>query len=124
MNLRSARIFVRDLAEAHRFYAGLLALPLRAGGLPSRFCVYAAGACELIVEPVAADAPPDEQALVGRFTGLSFTVADIDATHRQLAARGVQFIGLPELQPWGGTLATLVDPAGNGLQLVQPPRPV
>ena len=26
-----------------------------------------------------------------------------------------------DLEPWGGTLATLRDPAGNEIQLVQPP---
>ena len=63
--------------------------------------------------------PSDEQALVGRFTGLSFTVPDIHAKHRELVDRGVHFTGQPELQFWGGTLATLRDPAGNELQLVE-----
>jgi predicted enzyme related to lactoylglutathione lyase len=121
MNLSSARVFVKDLSAAHSFYAQALGLPLRAGGPEAGFCVYAAGNCQLVVESVASDAPVEDQALVGRFTGLSFTVQDIDAQHRRLVSRGVIFTSLPERQPWGGTLATLLDPAGNGLQLVQHP---
>jgi uncharacterized glyoxalase superfamily protein PhnB len=39
----------------------------------------------------------------------------------ELSALGVAFTGLPEQQDWGGILATLRDPAGNELQLVQQP---
>jgi uncharacterized glyoxalase superfamily protein PhnB len=73
----------------------------------------------LVVEAVATDAPQDEEVLVGRFTGLSFTVTDIQAEFSNLVSRGVVFTGSPERQAWGGTLATLRDPAGNELQLVQ-----
>jgi uncharacterized glyoxalase superfamily protein PhnB len=58
---------------------------------------------------------------VGRFTGLSFAVEDIAATHARLVAADVPFAGPPQKQFWGGTLATLTDPAGNQLQLVQYP---
>jgi uncharacterized glyoxalase superfamily protein PhnB len=76
---------------------------------------------ELVVESVAADAPEEERILVGRFTGLSFTVQDIEARYRELLALGVPFTGLPEKQMWGGTLATFQDPSGNELQMVQRP---
>jgi len=65
----------------------------------------------------AADAPPDDLQLVGRFTGLSFEVADIDAVYDTLRGRGVVFAASPERQGWGGTVATLRDPAGNELQI-------
>jgi catechol 2,3-dioxygenase-like lactoylglutathione lyase family enzyme len=123
MNLNTVRIFVRDLPQAEAFYKEQLSLPLQAGGSPMGFCVFGAGACTLVVEPVAADAPPEDQDLVGRFSGLSFTVADIAATYDALRARGVEFTEPPERQTWGGTLATLRDPAGNRLQLVQLPSP-
>jgi len=38
-----------------------------------------------------------------------------------LSSRGVAFTGLPERQFWGGTLATLRDPAGNEIQICQQP---
>lgn len=121
MQLRTARIFVRDLPGASRFYEEVLGLPLKAEGSEQGFCVFDAGAMRLVVERVDADAPAEDQVLAGRFTGLSFDVADIQSKFRELSALGVAFSGLPERQEWGGILATLRDPAGNELQLVQQP---
>jgi catechol 2,3-dioxygenase-like lactoylglutathione lyase family enzyme len=120
----SAQIHSGNLREKGflaAWHTGTLGLPVQAGGPAAGYSVFGAGNCQLVVEPVP-DAPADEQFLVGRFTGLSFTVPDIHAKHRELQARGVQFTGEPELQFWGGTLATLRDPAGNELQLVQVPH--
>jgi len=121
MKLNAARLFVRDLAAARHFYAEQLGLPLQVDGLAQGFCVFTTGAVRLVVESVPADAPADEQGLVGRLSGLSFEVADIVATHQALLARGVPFSGVPEQQAWGGMLATLHDPDGNALQLCQYP---
>lgn len=121
MQLAAARLFVRELAPAQQFYQQILGFKLKAGAAADGFCVFAAGAVDLVVEAVAALAPADEQALVGRFSGLSFVVADVHARHAELFAAGVTFTGAPEKQFWGGWLATLVDPAGNQLQLIQYP---
>lgn len=121
MELSGARLFVRDLAAASRFYAQQLGLPLRAESPELGYAVFAAGAVSLVLERVGADAPEDEQILVGRFSGLSFAVPDIAASYRRLGELGVRFDGPPETQAWGGILATLFDPAGNALQLVQLP---
>lgn len=121
MQLNTARVFVKDIAAAKAFYAQALALPLKADGEPHGYCVFQSGGTELVVESVSHDAPDEEQVLVGRFTGLSFPVADIQSTYDQLRARGVAFSGQPERQAWGGTLATFRDPSGNELQIVQQP---
>jgi predicted enzyme related to lactoylglutathione lyase len=121
MQLAAARLFVRDLAPAQRFYQQVLGFTLKSGTATEGYLVFAAGTAELIVEVVAEDAPADEQALVGRFSGLSFVVTDIRARHAEWGAAGVPFCGAPEQQFWGGWLATLLDPAGNQLQLVQYP---
>ncbi len=121
MNLNTARVFVRDIHRAKAFYGQVLGLRLRADGAAQGHLVFDAGNCELVVEAVPADAPADEQARVGRYTGLSFRVDDVHASHRTLTARGVSFRGLPQRQSWGGTLATLRDPEGNELQIVQRP---
>lgn len=121
MNLNTARIFVRDMARAREFYGQKLGLRITAENLAAGYCVFDAGNCELVVESVAADAPAEEQALVGRFTGLSFRVPSIHVAHQDLIARGVIFTSAPELQHWGGTLATLRDPDGNEMQIVQRP---
>jgi predicted enzyme related to lactoylglutathione lyase len=54
---------------------------------------------------------------------VNFDVVDIAATHRELTARGVTFVRPPEREPWGGFVATLHDPDGNTLQLLQLPEP-
>lgn len=121
MELNTARVFVSDIAAAKLFYLNKLGLPLKADGSKHGYCVFKAGSTELVVEAVAEDAPEEDRLLVGRFTGLSFTVQDAAKKHRQLVALGVPFTGAPEKQFWGGILATLQDPSGNELQIVQQP---
>lgn len=118
MNLNTARVFVRDLSRARAFYGQKLGLRVQAESLAQGYCVFNAGQCELVVETVAADAPQAEQALVGRFTGLSFLVPSVHVAHSDLVAKGVVFTGAPERQSWGGTLATFRDPDGNEFQVV------
>jgi catechol 2,3-dioxygenase-like lactoylglutathione lyase family enzyme len=121
LKLAAARVFVRNLEEASEFYENTLGLRVGARGPEADYVVFEAQTCDLIVERVRLDAPQDEQILVGRFTGLSFDVKNITALCRELASKGVQFTGQPEKQSWGGTLATLSDPAGNQLQFVEYP---
>jgi catechol 2,3-dioxygenase-like lactoylglutathione lyase family enzyme len=122
MELSAIRLFVRELEAAGHFYGSVLGLARVAGDARSGWLVFDLGGPQLVVEAVAEDAPPEEQALVGRFTGLSLAVDDIECCYEQLRARGVSFDGAPERQAWGGMLATLRDPAGNQLQLVQTPN--
>ena len=46
-------------------------------------------------------------------------VDDIHAEAQRLAAAGVEFIRQPEQESWGGWVATIKDPDGNVLQLLQ-----
>jgi catechol 2,3-dioxygenase-like lactoylglutathione lyase family enzyme len=121
MRLATARVFVRDLTEADHFYGEVLGLTRTAGEPSIGFCVDETGGFSLVVESVPDDAPDEDQELVGRFTGLSFDVDDVQREHDALVARGVRFVEHPERQSWGGTLATFVDPAGNALQIVEQP---
>lgn len=120
MRLAAARIFVSDLSPAIGFYTTLLGPPT-AVDPGTAYAVFNANIADIVVETVPADAPPDDLALVGRFTGMSFVVDDIDDAYERLQASGVRFTGGPELQAWGGRLATCIDPSGNELQLVQYP---
>lgn len=121
VKLSAARVRVRSHSEAQAFYGTTLSLPLLDGGAVQGYCVFGADRTQLIVEPVAEDASAEDQALVGRFTGLSFAVPSVSEAYSARAAAGVTFTGAPERQPWGGGLATFKDPAGNRLQLVQAP---
>lgn len=119
MKIAALRVFVDDLAAARDFYAGALGLPLREDGSRYGWCVFDGGGVSLILESVAREAAPDDRALVGRFVGVSFEVRDVEAHYARLCGMGVRFTGAPAQQPWGGVLATLADPSGNLIQLVQ-----
>jgi predicted enzyme related to lactoylglutathione lyase len=49
---------------------------------------------------------------IGGFFNASFACDDVEATHRQLGERGVEFETPPTKQPWG-TYAVFRDPDGN-----------
>ena len=106
MKLNTARIFVRDLEAAQSFYRDALGLTLRGGNPRIGYCVFDSGGAQLVVESVPDEAPAAERDLVGRFTGLSFSVEDIAAMYERLLSLRVRFTGAPETQAWGGILAT------------------
>lgn len=56
--------------------------------------------------------PEGHEDRIGSFFNGSFGCDDVDYTYRQLSARGVEFEGPPEKQPWG-TYAKFRDPDGN-----------
>lgn len=49
-------------------------------------------------------------------------VGDIHSAYRDLSASGVEFVRKPEHEHWGGWIATIRDPDGNLLQLLQQPE--
>lgn len=120
MRIAAVRVFVRDLDRCVDFYGAFLgAGPTALGG---GWAVFDVG-CDLVVESVA-ESDEEHRGLVGRFTGVSFVVEDVAATCASLRDRGVEIVGEPELQSWGGVLAAVADPDRNTVQLVQYPRPV
>ncbi|MFY7973412.1 MAG: VOC family protein [Rubrivivax sp.] len=123
MKVAAVRLFFDDLAAAVPFYARTLGLPLKFGAAEDGFAVFDGGGVDLVLEFVPDNAPEDERVLVSRFTGISLKVDDVQAEYRRLLDAGTRFDGVPEEQAWGGWLATLVDPGGNQLQLVQYPTP-
>lgn len=118
--LAAVRVCTRDLLASRAFYADALGLVETSAA--EGWVVFDAGrGVQLIVE-VADTAEPDADELApGRFTGLSFSVDDAARVCEALTAVGVQIVGHPERQPWGGTLAHIADPDGNVLTLVQAP---
>jgi predicted enzyme related to lactoylglutathione lyase len=85
------------------------------------------GAVQVVLEqvrPAAGVAGDDDDAgLVGRFAGVSFSVEDAQRACDRLTALGVEIVGPPRRQPWGGTLAHIADPDHNVLTLVEYPPP-
>ena len=116
--IAAIRIFVFDLEAARKFYEETLGLAGRSDG--EDYSTFNLGDVRLIIEPVA---PTSDYALrVGRFTGFSFDVADVNAAYEHLKGRGVAFLDPPEKQPWGGILAHFEDPDENILTIVQEPK--
>jgi predicted enzyme related to lactoylglutathione lyase len=116
--IASIRVFVFDLGAARKFYEVTLGLAGRTDG--EDYSTFTLGDVRLIIEPVE---PTSEYALlVGRFTGFSFEVADVNAAYEDLKGRGVAFLDPPETQPWGGILAHFEDPDENVLTIVQEPK--
>ena len=54
---------------------------------------------------------PDRD-IIGRFFYGALACDDVEATHRQLSGRGVEFTAPPTREPWG-TYAKFKDPDGN-----------
>jgi predicted enzyme related to lactoylglutathione lyase len=53
---------------------------------------------------------------------VNLNVGDIRAVHSDLAGRGVAFVRAPEREHWGGWVASLRDPDGNLIQLLEQPQ--
>jgi predicted enzyme related to lactoylglutathione lyase len=56
--------------------------------------------------------PEGQEDRIGSFFNGALACDDVEATHRQLSERGVEFASPPQKQPWG-TFATFRDPDGN-----------
>lgn len=110
------RVFVRDWERALRFYTETLGMGLSFRGDDMGWAQLDTGPAQLALE--RADDEALREGLVGRYVGVSLQVPDIEKTYETLRERGVDFLGPPELQPWGGMLAHLRDPDGNVLTLL------
>jgi predicted enzyme related to lactoylglutathione lyase len=111
-------VFTSDLARAVGFYRDTLGFPLELQHAEFGYASFRPEGLRLGIAQVDAD-DPQARALVGRHTGIGLGVPDLDAAHRELAAKGVRFPSPPAKQPWGGYMAVLADPDGNLLYLDQ-----
>jgi predicted enzyme related to lactoylglutathione lyase len=116
--ISAVRVFVFDLAAARKFYAETLGLSILSDG--EGYSTFALGDARLIVEVVQRSS--EYALLVGRFSGISLGVDDIEQAYEDLQARGVSFLDPPEQQPWGGIVAHFEDSDENILTIVQYPE--
>lgn len=113
VHLSYVNIFVRDLSRAVRFYGETLGFEVLFEDADFGYASFQTGPVRLAV------ATTDDEALVGRHTGIGFAVDDVIAAHQALAEKGVEFSSPPQKQPWGGFMAMLLDPDGNSFYLDQ-----
>lgn len=110
-------IWTEQFEELLCFYRDVLELPLR--GAKPGFANFEWGGFRL---SVAAHDDVQGQSRDPLRVMVNFAVDDIFAAHRRLTESGVAFSRCPEQERWGGWVATLADPDGNTLQLLQLPR--
>ena len=115
-----------DLARSVAFYE---TLGFSEAYRNDRGVMLAAGTVQLFLFATRqSDAPPvdRELGLFGNPPGIdhiSFAVSDVDALYARLRQAGVVFGGPPEDQSWGARMASLKDPDGNNLYLLQRLQP-
>jgi len=115
MQIDYVNVFVSDLDQAVDFYQESLGLVLQFSESQLGYASFDAGPVRLGIA-VADDA---QQALIGRHTGIGFTVNNLQQDYERLAALGVTFSMLPTKQSWGGFMAMFNDPDGNLFYLDQ-----
>lgn len=107
----------RDFAASLRFYEEQLGLhrAREFGQAPHRGVVFHLGTCELELSEAAG--PGDPVAGVRLWLQVPHLRRTVDA----LDAAGVEVAAAPELKPWGLHEATVVDPDGLPLVLIEVP---
>ena len=113
VTMKNVVIFVTDLARAKAFYADLLGLPL--AGQSEMLMEFFPGATTTL--GVALALQDEARSLVGRHTGITITVDEIEALCEVLTAAGARFVEPLESSPWG-KMAVVADQDGNQLALV------
>ena len=115
-SIRQIATTVQDVERAVAFYRDRLGLPLLFQAPPKLAFFDCAGVRLMLAEP-----SPGEE-VHGRASVLYFRVDDIQAAHRALTDRGVEFRGaphviakMPDHELW---LAEFRDPDGNALALM------
>ena len=115
-NVRSVGIYVSDQQRALDFFTEALGCEVLAdmpmGEEP--------GSTRWIEVRVPGDdtklvlfTPEGQEDRIGSFSNVIFQCDDIERTHEELSARGVEFTTKPELATWGRWWAVFADPDGN-----------
>lgn len=120
-NVQLATVFVNDQERALEFYVDKLGLETRIDGMEEeggrRFVVVAPADSHLGLAISEGSDNDGTAAKVGGFSGIVLGTSDVEATHRELAERGVRFVEEPVRQPWGSMQALILDPDENVLAL-------
>jgi catechol 2,3-dioxygenase-like lactoylglutathione lyase family enzyme len=119
--VRSVGIYVGDQDRAKEFFTGTLGFelvqdtPMGEGPGAARWIEVAPPDRNVILVLFT---PEGEEDRVGTFSNVLFECDDIQTTHKQLAARGVEFTEEPS-RPFWGWWAVFKDPDGNSYGLGQ-----
>src|SRR5262249_37386936 len=113
---------VSEMSRSVAFYRDILGLSLKFES--PGWSEFQTGATTLALHHVPTRGGGEGRAPAGPVAGtcsIGFSVADLDATHRHLAARGAQFVVAPTEQPSEGIrIAVCVDPDGLSISFAEP----
>lgn len=107
----------RRFEKMRRFYVETLSLPVRSDR--DGFVNFDWNGLRLTVAVHSEQRGPNLDPVR---TLINFETEDIFAEYERLKAAGVIFRRPPELETWGGHVATFIDPDNNMLQLLQLPQ--
>jgi lactoylglutathione lyase len=111
-------IGVRDLERSVAFYRDVLGFQLIYSAPDFHYAAFDLAGLRFAIAAAETDAftgrPPGD-----RHTGIGLVVPDVDAAHRELSAKGVEFTMPPGKMPWGGYMGIFSDPDGNLFYLDQ-----
>ena len=113
--VRSVGIFVRDQDRAKQFFTERLGFdlvqdsPMGEGENAPRWIEIAPKERNVLLVLFT---PEGQEERVGTFSNVIFHAEDIQATHQELSAKGVEFPEPPRKEFWGWW-ATFKDPDGN-----------
>jgi lactoylglutathione lyase len=113
-SMKNIVVFVRDFEKAQHFYKEQLRLPLVQESMAIMEFFPGGGTTLGISLAMHEAAFP----LVGRHTGITLQVKDIETLCRELEEAGVGFAEPLEKTPWG-KMAVVKDPDGNQFALVE-----
>ncbi len=111
--MKNVVVFVRDFERAKQFYKEQLKLPL--ANESRAMMEFFPGVTTMGVALAMHEAA---YPLVGRHTGITLQVKDIELLCKELTDAGVVFAEPLERMPWG-KMAVVKDPDGNQIALVE-----
>lgn len=115
-NISMVRIPSKCPGDMKTFFSETLEISLDYAD--DNIAIFDTGPCKISFET----ADPAETPVRSGFAGISFETSDIKAAVETLRKRGVEIVGEPAKQYWGGTLAHFNDPEGRTFTLVEYPK--
>jgi lactoylglutathione lyase len=113
---------VSDMSRSVAFYRDILGLSLKFES--PGWSEFQTGATTLALHQIRARGGGEGRALAGPVAGtcsIGFSVENLEGTHRELAARGAQFVLAPTEQADEGIrLAVCTDPDGLAISFAEP----
>ena len=118
MKVGYVQIFVSDFGRAVEFYEDCVGLSVTFRDDDLGWAEMATEGATLALRRAGAELP-EAQKQVGRPSGITLLVPDLEAVYRSLSDKAVRFSRPPTREPWGGLMTSFFDPDGNEISLLE-----